>query len=162
VMIAESLLLKPSLLIADEPTSSLDVTTQAQVLYLMRDLLRDVERRSSASIVFITHDLAVASQIGDEIVVMYAGEIVEHAPVEDLFARPMHPYTEGLLNSFPKKYKNEGRLQAISGDVPNLQNLPTGCKFHTRCKYAFKRCTEENPKLNEVEHGHKVACFLRE
>lgn len=158
VMIASALLEKPSLLIADEPTSALDVTTQAQVLELMRGLRNEI----GASILFITHDLAVAAQVADEVVVMYAGEVVEHAPVERLFSRPLHPYTEGLLKSFPRKYKDEGPLQAISGDVPDLRSLPAGCRFHPRCAYAFDRCSKEKPRLKEAEPGHSVSCFLRE
>jgi oligopeptide/dipeptide ABC transporter ATP-binding protein len=157
VMIAGALLEKPTLLIADEPTSALDVTTQAQVLDLMRGLRDDL----GSSILFITHDLAVAAQIADEIVVMYAGEIVEHAEVKKIFREPLHPYTEGLLQSFPRKYKDEGKLQAIAGDVPDLRRPPSGCRFHPRCKYVFDRCSKEHPPLLEVEEGRRVACFLR-
>ena len=158
VMIAQTLLEKPSLLIADEPTSAVDVTTQGQLLNLMRQL-RDQIR---SSILFITHDLAVAAQMADEVVVMYAGEVVEHASVQDIFREPLHPYAEALLRSFPRKYRAEGKLEAISGDVPNLLNPPSGCQFHPRCPYAFARCTKEHPNLHEVAPNHKVACFLRE
>ncbi len=158
VMIATALLEKPSLLIADEPTSALDVTTQAQVLELMRELRDEI----GASVLFITHDLAVAAQIADEVVVMYAGEIVEHAETGQLFSNPMHPYTEGLLQSFPRKFKDEEKLKAIPGDVPDLRFPPPGCKFHPRCTYAFDRCRVELPLAKEVSPGHRVACFLRQ
>lgn len=158
VMIAQTLLEKPSLLIADEPTSAVDVTTQGQLLNLMRQL-RDQIR---SSILFITHDLAVAAQMADEVVVMYAGEVVEHASVQEIFREPLHPYTEALLRSFPRKYRDEGKLEAISGDVPNLLNPPAGCQFHPRCPYAFARCKKDHPNLLEVAPNHRVACFLRE
>jgi oligopeptide/dipeptide ABC transporter ATP-binding protein len=157
VMIAMALIEKPAIVIADEPTSALDVTTQAQVLFLMRELREEI----GTSILFITHDLAVAAQIADQVVVMYAGEIVEQASVEDMFHSSLHPYTEGLLKSFSHGYKDEGKIEAISGDVPNLKYLPSGCRFHPRCKYAFARCSVEHPSLDEVLPGHKVACFLR-
>ena len=157
VMIAGALVERPAFLIADEPTSALDVTTQAQVLSLMRQLRDEV----STSILFITHDLAVAAQIADQVIVMYAGEIVEQASVREIFHANLHPYTEGLLKSFSHKYKDEGTMEAISGDVPNLKNLPTGCRFHPRCKYAFERCTREHPELLNARENHKVACHLR-
>jgi peptide/nickel transport system ATP-binding protein len=157
VMIACALLERPAFLIADEPTSALDVTTQAQVLFLMRQLRDEI----GTSILFITHDLAVAAQIADQVIVMYAGEIVEQAGVKEIFHANLHPYTEGLLKSFSHKYKDEGTMEAISGDVPNLKNLPSGCRFHPRCKYAFERCTREHPELLTVRENHKVACHLR-
>jgi len=158
VMIAQTLLERPSLLIADEPTSAVDVTTQGQLLNLMRQLRDQIK----SSILFITHDLAVAAQMADEVVVMYAGEVVEHASVQEIFKQPLHPYTEALLRSFPRKYRDEGRLEAISGDVPNLLNPPPGCQFHPRCPYAFTRCRKDQPNLREVAPNHKVACFLRD
>jgi oligopeptide/dipeptide ABC transporter ATP-binding protein len=157
VMIAGALLERPSFLIADEPTSALDVTTQAQVLSLMRQLRDEI----GTSILFITHDLAVAAQIADQVIVMYAGEIVEQASVREIFHESLHPYTEGLLKSFSHKYKEEGTMEAISGDVPNLKNVPSGCRFHPRCKYAFERCIREHPELLKVREGHTVACHLR-
>jgi oligopeptide/dipeptide ABC transporter ATP-binding protein len=157
VMIAQVLLQRPSLLIADEPTSAVDVTTQGQLLTLMRKLRNEIK----GSILFITHDLAVAAQISDEVIVMYAGEIVEHASAQDIFKLPLHPYAEALLRSFPRRYKDEGNLTAISGDVPNLRNPPPGCQFHPRCPYAFARCRKDSPRLVEVEPDHRVACFLR-
>ena len=157
VMIAEALVEKPAVMIADEPTSALDVTTQAQVLSLMRELRDEI----GTSILFITHDLAVAAQIADQVLVMYAGEIVERGGVREMFHSSLHPYTEGLLKSFSHMYKDEGKMEAISGDVPNLKFLPEGCRFHPRCKYAFARCSSEHPELEEVSSGHEVACFLR-
>lgn len=158
VMIAQTLLEKPSVLIADEPTSAVDVTTQQQLLNLMRQLRDHIK----GSILFITHDLAVAAQIADEVAVMYAGEVVEHASVQEIFREPLHPYTEALLRSFPRKYRDEGKLEAISGDVPNLLNPPSGCQFHPRCPYAFARCKKDHPNLHETTSNHKVACFLRD
>jgi peptide/nickel transport system ATP-binding protein len=157
VMIAQAMVQRPSLLIADEPTSALDVTTQAQVLRLMREMRRDL----GSSILIVTHDLAVAAQVADRILVMYAGEVVELSDVARIFEKPLHPYTEGLLKSIPRKYRDEGRLEAIPGDVPDLRSLPSGCRFHPRCKYAFDRCTAEHPELIEAQPGRKVACFLR-
>jgi peptide/nickel transport system ATP-binding protein len=157
VMIAQAMVQRPSLLIADEPTSAVDVTTQAQVLRLMREMRRDI----GSSILLVTHDLAVAAQVADRVLVMYAGEIVELSDVGRVFQRPLHPYTEGLLNSIPRKYRDEGRLEAIPGDVPDLRHLPSGCRFHPRCKYAFDRCKAEHPELIEAEPGREVACFLR-
>lgn len=158
VMIAQALLERPSILVADEPTSALDVTSQAQVLSLMRELKAEL----GSSIVFITHDLAVAAQVADEVVVMYAGEIVEHAETNELFERPLHPYTEGLLNSFPRYYRDEAKVQeAIKGDVPNLLNPPIGCRFAPRCKYSMPVCAVRAPTLTELGPSHRVACFLR-
>ncbi len=158
VCIAEALIEKPRVLIADEPTSALDVTTQSQVLNLMRKLRDDIH----SSILFITHDLAVAAQIADRAIVMYAGEIIEDAPIDDIFREPLHPYTEGLMRSFPNIYKGEGNLATIGGDVPSLRNPPAGCKFHPRCPYAFARCAQEEPQLVNVSPKRKVSCFLRE
>jgi peptide/nickel transport system ATP-binding protein len=157
VMIAMALVEKPAVMIADEPTSALDVTTQAQVLFLMRELREEI----GTSILFITHDLAVAAQIADQVIVMYAGEIVEQSGVREMFHSSQHPYTEGLLKSFSQGYKDEGKIEAISGDVPNLKALPEGCRFHPRCKYAFAKCSAEHPALDEIAPNHRVACFLR-
>jgi oligopeptide/dipeptide ABC transporter ATP-binding protein len=157
VMIAMALVEKPAIMIADEPTSALDVTTQAQVLFLMRELREEI----GTSILFITHDLAVAAQIADQVIVMYAGEIVEQGSVREIFHSSQHPYTEGLLKSFSHTYKDEGKIEAIRGDVPNLKFLPHGCRFHPRCKYAFAKCSAEHPGLDEISPDHKVACFLR-
>ena len=157
VMIAQALVERPSLLIADEPTSALDVTTQAQVLNLMRGLRDEI----GASIIFITHDLAVAARIADRVVVMYAGDVVELAGVKDLFRQPQHPYSLGLIDSFPRRFKDEGRLEAIPGDVPDLRRQIAGCKFNSRCRYVFDRCRVEKPELVEVNPGQNAACFLR-
>jgi oligopeptide/dipeptide ABC transporter ATP-binding protein len=157
VMIAQTLVEKPSLLIADEPTSAIDVTTQAQVLKLMQELRTEI----GSSILLVTHDLAVAAQVADRIAVMYAGELVELADVRELFEDPLHPYTEGLLKSLPRQYRDEGRLEAIAGDVPDLKSPPPGCRFYPRCKYALDRCHMEHPELVEPNPKRKVACFLR-
>jgi peptide/nickel transport system ATP-binding protein len=157
VMIAQALIQEPSLLIADEPTSALDVTTQAEVLGLMRNLRDEID----SSILFITHDLAVAAQVADRVAVMYAGEVVEIANVKEIFRETIHPYTEGLIRSFPRQYKDEGRLEAISGDVPDLRSPPSGCRFHPRCKYAIERCRTDLPELVDAGAGHKVSCYVR-
>jgi oligopeptide/dipeptide ABC transporter ATP-binding protein len=157
VMIAQALIESPSILIADEPTSALDVTSQAQVLSLMRNLRDEIK----SSIIFITHDLAVAAQIADRVAVMYAAELVEVAEVNRIFKEPLHPYTEGLISSFPQLYKNDGKLEAISGDVPDLRFPPSGCRFHPRCKYVFDRCPREHPDLIHPDPDRSVACFLR-
>ena len=156
IMIAMALSQKPSLLIADEPTTALDVTTQAQVLRLMKDLMKEVK----ASIVLISHDLAVASQIADRIIVMYAGAIVEDADVYELFSDPLHPYTKGLLSCIPSGSKDECDLKPIPGSVPDLMNPPVGCKYASRCSFAMSKCSEKQPKFSTVRENHKVACFL--
>jgi peptide/nickel transport system ATP-binding protein len=156
VMIAMALSQKPALLIADEPTTALDVTTQAQVLKLMKVLMDEV----NTSILLITHDLAVASQVADRVIVMYAGEIVEDSNVYDLFKEPMHPYTKGLLNCIPSGSKEKMRLEPIPGTVPSLAKLPVGCKFASRCPNAMSVCIKRRPKLVEVKPNHKVSCFL--
>ncbi len=155
-MIAMALAEKPALLIADEPTTSLDVTTQAQVLRLMRELMNEV----NASILLITHDLAVASQVADEIRVMYAGDIVEDANVNDLFADPLHPYTKGLLSCIPTRSKEESELKPIPGQLPDNMSASIGCKFAPRCPYVMEVCTKKPPRLVEAKEDHKVACFL--
>lgn len=157
VMIAMALSQEPALLIADEPTTALDVTTQAQVLKLMRELMNKVR----TSILLITHDLAVASQVADRIVVMYAGEIAEDTDAFSLFANPQHPYTKGLLSCIPSGSKHKGTLNPIAGSLPELRNPPTGCKFAPRCPYVMPKCSEERPSLIETNpRGHKVSCFL--
>ena len=154
VMIAMALSEKPSLLIADEPTSAIDVTTQAQVLKLMKNLMEEVK----TSILFITHDLAVASQIADEIAVMYAGDIVEIADIYELFSNPIHPYTKGLLACIPSGFKDEKLLTSIPGVVPDLRSLPKGCKFAPRCPSAKSKCHRERPQLRAVSPNHLVMC----
>ncbi|TLZ96769.1 MAG: ABC transporter ATP-binding protein, partial [Methanobacteriota archaeon] len=161
VMIAMALACDPALMIADEPTTSLDVTTQAQILTLVRDL----RERIHSSILYITHDLAVIAELCDRVAVMYAGKIVEEAPVGDLFAHPLHPYTEGLLESIvslDKEVPSDAPLPTIAGTVPDLLSPPSGCRFHPRCKYAFARCKTEEPRLLPQGDGRRVACFLYE
>jgi oligopeptide/dipeptide ABC transporter ATP-binding protein len=161
VMIAMALACDPALMIADEPTTSLDVTTQAQILTLVQDL----RQRIHSSILYITHDLAVIAELCDRVAVMYAGKIVEDAPVRDLFAHPLHPYTEGLLESIVSlepQVSTSAPLPTIAGTVPDLSNPPSGCRFHPRCKYAFARCSAEEPLLLPQGEGRRVACFLYE
>jgi oligopeptide transport system ATP-binding protein len=157
VMIAMALLCGPELLIADEPTTALDVTVQAQIL----DLLMQLKRDTGMAIALITHDLGVIAGLADRVMVMYGGRIVEQAPVRDIFRRPQHPYTEGLLKSMPRLDEHGvTRLQTIGGQPPNLQNLPSGCAFRDRCAYAFDRCAAERPDLAVIADGHAKACHL--
>jgi oligopeptide transport system ATP-binding protein len=157
VMIAMALLCEPDLLIADEPTTALDVTVQAQIL----DLLRRLRDRHGMAIALVTHDLGVAAGLCDRVAVMYAGWIVESARTEDLFASPQHPYTRGLLASTPRlDSPTGGALPAIAGQPPNLQALPRGCVYRDRCPYAFERCRTERPILREVAPGWSKACHL--
>lgn len=155
VMIAMALSCNPKLLIADEPTTALDVTIQAQILDLMRKLRDEL----GTSIVLITHDLGVIAEMVDEVIVMYAGKIVEHTDVRSLFNNPQHPYTEGLLGSLPKLHEKKERLQTIEGVVPSPFAMPTGCSFHPRCQYAQDICKIEEPGLMDVGGGHRSACF---
>lgn len=159
-MIAMALSSNPKMLIADEPTTALDVTTQAQIL----DLIRDLRTFTGSSILFITHDLAVIAEMCDRVGVMYAGNIVEEAPVKELFAEPKHPYTTGLLSSLPRVDKSfeDERLPSVPGTVPNLIKPPTGCRFHPRCEFKMDICAEKKPKLVTIDQksGRKVACFL--
>jgi len=156
VMIAMALAQKPAILVADEPTTALDVTTQAQVLKLMKELISEV----NTSIVLITHDLAVASQVADRILVMYAGDIVEDAGVFDLFSKPLHPYTKGLLSCIPTGSKDETDLRPIPGNVPDLVHPPIGCRYADRCPSMMEICKTKPPRLTEVSPGHLVSCFL--
>ena len=155
VMIAMALVCNPKILIADEPTTALDVTIQAQILDLMNQLKKD----SGTSIIFITHDLGVVAEVCDEVVVMYCGRVVEKANVYDLFQNPSHPYTEGLLASIPKMGEQVDELESIPGNVPNPKYMPKGCKFAPRCKYAQDRCMEEEPTFYDVGGGHLSKCF---
>jgi oligopeptide/dipeptide ABC transporter ATP-binding protein len=157
-MIAMELSCRPSLLIADEPTTALDVTVQAQVLTILEDLTR----KSDVSVLFISHDLGVIAQLCDRVAVMYAGYIVEIAPVEDLFAAPKHPYTRGLLQSIPRLDEETETLAAIAGVVPGLIEPPGGCRFHPRCSQRFAPCDRQVPRLQELEKKHSVACHLYE
>lgn len=155
-MIAMALAAKPSMLIADEPTTALDVTIQAQILRLMRALMNEVK----TSILFITHDLGVIAEIADRVAVMYAGQIVEEADVNDLFKEPLHPYTQGLLASLPKLSELDKEIQQLPGSVPDAINPPEGCSFNPRCKYVMDKCRATSPDLKKVKSGHKVACHL--
>jgi oligopeptide/dipeptide ABC transporter ATP-binding protein len=162
VMIAMALALDPELLIADEPTTALDVTIQAQILDLMRDLQRDY----GTSVILITHDLGVVAEMADRVAVMYAGEIVEEAPTEVLFGQPKHPYTQGLISSIPVLGQVQTELDVIPGTVPNLVDLPVGCRFADRCRARVENeleiCTEERPVLIQVGEQHSVRCWLYE
>ena len=155
VMIAMSLCLDPDILIADEPTTALDVTVQAQIL----DLLREMQDRVGASIIMITHDLGIVAEICDYVAVMYAGEIVEYGNREQLFHRPSHPYTKGLFACIPNLMEEETTLIPIEGMTPDPTNLPTGCRFHPRCPYATEECSKTNPASKEIENGHHVKCL---
>jgi len=156
-MIAMALSCNPALLIADEPTTALDVTIQAQVLKLMNDLRRDFK----AAIMFITHDLGVIAHMADDVVVMYLGQIVESAGVRDIFHNPKHPYTQGLMNSIPSLVSTkEKRLIPIKGIVPSILEMEAGCGFKTRCPHESKKCWRQTPPLIEVAAGHYAACWI--
>jgi peptide/nickel transport system ATP-binding protein len=159
VMIAMALSCNPKLLIADEPTTALDVTIQAQIL----ELLQDLKARFGMAVMLITHAMGVVAETAQRVVVMYAGRIIEEAPVERLFERPYHPYTQGLIRSIPRidhAATRKARLEAIGGVVPNLLNLPSGCRFAPRCRFATEVCRAAIPPLREIAPGHKVACVL--
>ena len=154
VMIAMAMSCEPKLLIADEPTTALDVTIQAQILALMED----IRNRRNTGILLITHDLGVVAETCSRVIVMYAGNIVEAAPVKELFANPQHPYTEGLIASVPRLGKRLHRLPSIPGSVPDLSVMPEGCRFAPRCKYAQDSCKQKLPELQTVAEGHRCAC----
>jgi len=156
VMISMALVKRPKLLLADEMTTALDVTVQAQILQLIRELRSEID----ASVVLITHDLAVVAEVCDRVAVMYAGNIVEVAEVGELFRNPLHPYTQGLLASVPRVDSSAIEYPSIKGSVPNLIFPPTGCRFHPRCSKAFDKCPQVKPRLLEVSPGHLVACLL--
>ena len=156
VMIAMALACDPKILIADEPTTALDVTIQAQILRLLKSL----REKTGASIMLITHDLGVVAQISDRVMVMYAGEAVERCDVREIYKNPLHPYTVGLLNSIPKLNQKLHRLPSIPGMVPTLTDMPKGCRFAARCAKVGPRCLEERPQPIEAENGHMVRCFL--
>lgn len=160
VMIAMALALAPELLIADEPTTALDVTIQAQIL----DLIQEMREKLGTSVILITHDLGIIAEMAHRVAVMYAGRIVEEASVKELFENPLHPYTKGLIASIPILGKVTDRLEVIPGSVPNLINLPPGCRFAPRCRlreqYGLEICTHDEPELVEVKPGHKVRCWL--
>jgi peptide/nickel transport system ATP-binding protein len=155
IVIAIALACHPTLLIADEPTSNLDVTIQAQIL----ELIKRLKENTISSVLFITHDLGIVAEVCDRVTVMYAGDAAETATVKDLFAEPLHPYTQALLNSVPKAEQTE-QLATIPGTVPNLVNPPTGCRFHPRCPYAMEICKTQKPPITEYRPGHTVACHL--
>ena len=161
-MIAMALSCNPKVLIADEPTTALDVTIEAQIL----DLMRTLQKELGTAIIMITHDLGVIADIARKVVVMYAGKVVEQAPVERIFASPNHPYTQGLLRSLPRVDKDASgakqRLQEIPGIVPSLLNLPTGCKFASRCPSVMPQCKEQEPALEQVASDHYSACWLNQ
>jgi peptide/nickel transport system ATP-binding protein len=154
-MIAMALACEPKLLIADEPTTALDVTIQAQIL----DLMRTLREETGTAIILITHDLGVIAELADDVAVMYAGRIVEHASVERLFAEPQHPYTIGLLGSIPRLHLEQERLAAIQGQVPGLGVSRVGCQFEPRCPFAIERCRVENPLLLDLSRNHQAACW---
>ena len=153
-MIAMALACNPKVLIADEPTTALDVTIQAQIL----DLMLSLQETLGTAMILITHDLGVVAELADEVAVMYAGRIVEHAPVGRLFAEPQHPYTVGLLGSIPKLHLEQARLPAIQGQVPDPLDWPSGCRFRPRCPFAVEACIEQ-PALTDVHAGHQAACW---
>ncbi len=158
IMIAIALACRPKLLIADEPTTALDVTIQAQILELMKRLKDD----SRMSIIMITHDLGIVADFCDRVLIFYTGQIVESAPVSDLFRRPLHPYTQGLIRALPKISEDVDRLEAIEGMVPDAADMPAGCHFHPRCPYATDRCRTEAPALRAIGGGRSVRCFRAE
>ena len=157
VMIAMAMSCEPDLLIADEPTTALDVTIQAQILELMKKIQQD----KGMSILLITHDLGVVAEMCSRVIVMYAGKIVEEAPVEILFANPTHPYTQGLIASVPKLGSGVKVLPSIPGSVPDLSAMPKGCRFAPRCKYATEKCHQEQPELLSVGEKQKCRCWLK-
>ncbi len=158
VMIAMALSCSPKLLIADEPTTALDVTIQAQILQLMKDLKKDL----STSIMLITHDLGVVAEMAERVAVMYAGRIVEEGDVRSIFRKPLHPYTEGLLKSIPNIDKQKQRLHVIEGMVPNPKNAPSGCSFHPRCPYAKEICHQEEPRVQIIDTNRTISCWLHD
>ncbi len=156
VMIAMALACKPKLLIADEPTTALDVTIQAQILKLMNDL----KEETNTSIMLITHDLGVIAQMADDVIVMYSGKVVESAPVKELFDNPKHPYTKGLLASIPSLDQDKERLHSIEGVVPSPFELPKGCYFEPRCEFATEKCKTKMPDITDISSDHQVRCFV--
>ncbi len=155
VMIAMAIACSPRVIIADEPTTALDVTIQAQII----EIVRDLREQLGTSVVWITHDLGVVAGLADRVLVMYAGRIVEEAPVRELYATPQHPYTQGLLASVPRLDQKGQALSSIAGQPPSMYSAPTSCSFAPRCPHAFDRCHQELPELRLVAAGHKTACF---
>ena len=156
VMIGMALACSPRLLIADEPTTALDVTVQARIL----DLLHSLRETKSMSMILITHNLGIVGDIADKVMVMYAGEVMEFAPVRKLFDNPLHPYTKNLLETLPHLDARKERLKVIPGEVPTLLNIPSGCPFNPRCESAMDCCRKQHPELTSVEPDHQVRCFL--
>jgi oligopeptide/dipeptide ABC transporter ATP-binding protein len=155
VMIGMALACNPKLLIADEPTTALDVTIQAQILELMRALRAEL----GTAIILITHDLGVIAELADDVIVMYAGQVIERCAVPRLFAEPQHPYTIGLLGSIPRLHLEQERLSAIEGLVPDAAAMPQGCRFHPRCPFSVEKCRKEVPPLAEITQHHFVSCW---
>jgi len=155
VMIAMALMLEPDLIIADEPTTALDVTVQAQVFELIRDL-----KLGGTSVLLITHNMGVVWEMCDRVIVMYASRVAEEGTLNDIFSQPAHPYTRALLKSIPKLTGHPGRLKAIGGQVPSPLNYPSGCHFRDRCPHAFDRCKSERPPLVQMDNHHRAACFI--
>ena len=155
VMIAMALACDPQLLIADEPTTALDVTIQAQIL----EVLKELRDRLKMGIILITHDLGVVSEVCDRVIVMYTGKVVEQGLIREILDKPKHPYTEGLIAAIPNIQDEKGKLSSIEGMVPQLDNMPKGCSFHPRCPYAMAICKEKRPALTTDEDGRKVRCF---
>lgn len=156
VIIAISLATNPALIIADEPTTALDVTVQAQIISRLSDLVR----RNNSSLILITHDLALVSEIAERIIVMYCGKVMESGSVEDIINKPAHPYTEGLLNSIPRLEGEQQRLEQIPGMVPSPYKLPHGCNFAPRCRYAQAQCNQSEPELVRIEGGREISCHF--
>jgi peptide/nickel transport system ATP-binding protein/oligopeptide transport system ATP-binding protein len=157
VMIAMAMSCHPKLLLADEPTTALDVTIQAQIL----DLISELKKKNNMTVILITHDLGIVAQSADNVAVMYAGKIVEKSPVDEIFARPLHPYTQGLIDSLPAGDSDDRRkyLKTIAGSVPSLYDLAAGCRFRERCSLAYDKCAGQEPDLKEIETGHFAACW---
>jgi len=156
VIIAMALSCNPDLIIADEPTTALDVTVQAQIM----KLFKEIQQKLGTSIILVTHDLALVSEVADDIIVMYAGEIVEQAGAYEFFANPKHPYSKGLLDSLPKE--NVERLNVIAGQPPSIREKISGCQFHPRCEHAFEKCSNSSPIEKNLQGGHGVSCWLYE
>lgn len=154
-LLALSVMLDPQVLILDEPTTALDILTQRAII----DVLKDMQAKLNFSIIFISHDLALAAETADRVATMYAGEVVEEGSVDAIFYRPLHPYTLGLIRSVPRLNKEQDELISIPGEPPNLINPPSGCKFHPRCAFATEKCRVERPVLVEYEPGHRAACW---
>lgn len=158
VMIAMALICRPQLLIADEPTTALDVTIQAGIL----ELINDLKEKFGMSVLLITHDLGIIAEIADEVYIMYAGKVVEHSSVKGIFERSSHPYTKGLLNSIPNMRERKRALSAIPGNIPSPKDYPTACRFQNRCPYVIEECRINEPPLREIIPGHHTACFRAE